>query len=360
MPLLHPFKHAMGIDISDQVLRMVQLAPARKGFRVRSVSARPVPAEAIQEGEIRQPDVVANILRDLVRRSALKHPNSHAAVVCLPERKTFTKIIEVPNLEPTQFSSSLRSALAEHIPLNLDEAFLDWQPIGQANLKAKTRRVIVAVAPQLLIEGYVATLKMAGIIPIVFEPESAALSRVAIPASAAKGSHLIIDLGATRTGLMITEGDLVAYSSTLPLSGIGLTSILQAKLNLTTEQAEQAKRLCGLDPRKGKGVVRELLEPELKPLLQRILEIISYYEEHVAAELHVVDVTLVGGGAAMLGMPEMMQSTLNLPVRAGVWPSNIRVPSAQLQAVATSYLTALGLALRGASPQAWRNGNNDL
>ncbi|MFA6473900.1 MAG: type IV pilus assembly protein PilM [Patescibacteria group bacterium] len=350
----------MGIDISDQVLRMVQLAPARKGYRVRSVSARPVPAEAIQEGEIRQPEVVVNILRDLIRRSALKHPNTRAAVVCLPERKTFTKIIEVPNVEDAQFTVSLRNALAEHIPLNLDEAFVDWQPIGSADPKAKTRRVIVAVAPQLLIESYVSALKAVGIIPIVFEPESAALSRVAIPSSAAKGSHLIIDLGATRTGLIITEGDLVAYSSTLPLSGTGLTSILQAKLSLTTEQAEQAKRLCGLDPRKGKGAVRELLEPELKPLLQRILEIISYYEEHATAVLHVVDVTLVGGGAAMLGLPELMQSTLSLPVHAGTWPANIRVPSTQLQAVATSYLTALGLALRGASAHAWRNGNNDL
>lgn len=343
----------MGIDISDQVLRMVQLTPFRKGFRVRSLSARPVIEGHIVEGEIRNPNAIRDLLRDLIRRSALKHPNTRAAIICLPERKTFTKIIDVPTSDKNNFQQSLRSTLSEHIPLNLDEAYIDWQIVNPKKEKGQKIRVIVSVAPQLLVESYLEVLREAGIIPVVLEPESAALSRVAVMDSTVKGSHLIIDLGATRTGITITEGDFVAYSSTLPLSGSSLTSVLKSKLGLTQEEAEQAKRICGLDPRKGKGVVKETLEPELKPLLQRTMEIIGYYEEHVSKENHVSDITLVGGGASFIGLPNFIYSTIPLPVRVGTWPSIINVPTDKLRDIGASYLTAAGLALRGAQNLPW-------
>jgi type IV pilus assembly protein PilM len=358
MGFLQPFRNAMGIDISDQVLRMVQLTPFRKEYRVRSVSARPVPEGYIVEGEIRNPKAIRDLLRDLIRRSALKHPNTRAAIICLPERKTFTKIIELPAGDPNTFSQSLRSTLAEHIPLNLDEAYIDWQIVTPKKEKSQRLRVIVSVAPQLLVESYLEVLREAGIIPVVLEPESAALSRVAVMDSTLKGSHLIVDLGATRTGITITEGDFVAYSSTLPLSGSGLTSILKTKLGLSQKEAEQAKRICGLDPRKGKGVVKETLEPELKPLLQRTMEIIGYYEEHATKENHVSDITLVGGGASFIGLPDFISSTLNLPVRIGNWPSIIKVPPDKLRDVGASYLTAAGLALRGAQNLPWFPNHN--
>ena len=97
--------------------------------------------------------------------------------------------------------------------------------------------------------------QLAGIVPVVLEPESAALCRSALDVQPAPGSHLIIDLGATRTGIIIAETDLVAYSSTVNLSGIGLTQVLQTKLGLNAEEAEQAKRICGLVPKRGKGAV---------------------------------------------------------------------------------------------------------
>ena len=55
MSFLRPFRNAMGIDVSDQVLRMVQLVPHGRAFRLRSISARPLPEGVIVEGEVRNP-----------------------------------------------------------------------------------------------------------------------------------------------------------------------------------------------------------------------------------------------------------------------------------------------------------------
>ncbi len=348
MGFLRPYSNAMGLDVSDQVVRMVQLVPAGKGFKLRSISARPLPEKAIVEGEIRDQEAVSAVLRELIAKPLHKHPSSRAAVVCLPERKTFTKIIEVA-LEPaTPFTASLQQGLVQNIPMKIDEAYVDWQYVSPPQPGDKVVRVIVSVAPQLLVEGYIAACKGAGIIPIVFEPESAALSRIALHRGATDGGHMIIDLGATRTGLTITENDLVAYASTMALSGSALTTLLAEKLGLTQAEAEQAKRICGLDAKRGKGAVRSILEPEFRPLFQKMLEIMSYYEEHAPKEAKVKDITLVGGGAQLLGLSEFVQSTLSLPVHVGQWPEYIRTPNADVQRVAASYLTALGLALRGA------------
>lgn len=353
MSFLRPFRNAMGIDVSDQVLRMVQLVPRGKVFTLRSLSARPLPEGVIVEGEIRNPAKAAAVLRDLVQKPSHRHPSTKSAILCLPERKTFTKIIEVPRQPANSFETSLREGLAENIPLKLDEAYVDWQTIPEQNEKLKTVRVIVAVTPQLLVEGFLTMCELAGVVPVVLEPESAALCRSAMAAQPLSGSHLIVDLGATRTGIIIAETDLVAYSSTLNLSGNGLTETLQAKLGLSVEEAEQAKRICGLDPKRGKGAVKAVLEPELRPLFQRMLEVISFYEEHAANDTKVQDITLVGGGARLSFLPELVQSTMMLPVRVGSWPKSVRVPSPEVRGVGPSYLTALGLALRGAMGASW-------
>ncbi|MDP2789913.1 MAG: pilus assembly protein PilM, partial [bacterium] len=96
MSFLRPFRNAMGIDVSDQVLRMVQLVPSGRAFSLRSISARPLPAGAIVEGEVRNPAKAAEVLRDLVQKPSHRHPSTKSATLCLPERKTFTKIIEIP------------------------------------------------------------------------------------------------------------------------------------------------------------------------------------------------------------------------------------------------------------------------
>ncbi|MEK7518857.1 MAG: type IV pilus assembly protein PilM [Patescibacteria group bacterium] len=353
MSFLRPFRNAMGIDVSDQVLRMVQLVPRGHAFTLRSISARPLPEGVIVEGEVRNPTKAAAVLRDLIQKPRHHHPTTKSATLCLPERKTFTKIIEVPRQAATTFETALREGLAENIPLKLDEAYVDWQIIPSQSEKTKTVRVIVAVAPQLLVEGFLTMCQLAGIVPVVLEPESAALCRSALDVQPAPGSHLIIDLGATRTGIIIAETDLVAYSSTVNLSGIGLTQVLQTKLGLNAEEAEQAKRICGLDPKRGKGAVKATLEPEFRPLFQRILEVISFYEEHAPKQAKVQDITLVGGGARLSFLPELVQSTISLPVRVGSWPKSVNIPSDDLLRIGPSYLTALGLALRGAMGASW-------
>ena len=353
MSFLQPFRNAMGIDVSDQVLRMVQLLPRGRSFSLRSISARPLPAGIIVEGEVRNPEEAAKVLRVLVQKPSHRHPTTKSATLCLPERKTFTKIIEVPRQPQGTFASALRDKLAENIPLKLDEAYIDWQVIPGQSEKLKMVRVIVAVSPQLLVEGFLTMCQLAGILPVVLETESAALCRSTLGINPTPGSHLIVDFGATRTGIIIAETDLVAYSTTLHLSGNALTQVLQTKLGLQEDEAEQAKRICGLDPKRGKGAVKAILEPEFRPLFQRLLEVISFYEEHSARDAKVQDITLVGGGARLSFLPELVQSTMSLPVRVGSWPKTIRIPSDDLRHVGPSYLTAIGLALRGAMGVSW-------
>jgi len=348
----------MGIDISDQVVRMVQLIPKGKKFKLNSISSRPIPEGIVTDGEIKDLKVLSGLLKDLVKKPHLKHPSTSAAILSLPERKTFTKIIELPNDMHENFDANLREGLAEHIPLNLDEAYIDWQIIGEPKPEDKKIRALVSVAPQLLVESYLEVCKQARLTPLILETESAALSRFALEEIPGSGSHMIIDLGANRTGIIITEEDFVAYSSTLAISGNQLTGVLQIKLGLNANEAEQAKIICGLDPKKSKGVVKQILEPELKPLLQKSMEIISFYEEHSIKNFKVKDLTLVGGGAKLSHLDELISSMISLPVRLGGWPSNLINPGEKLLHLAPSYATAIGLSLRGAQNLPWFSDKN--
>jgi cell division protein FtsA len=183
----------------------------------------------------------------------------------------------------------------------------------------------------------------------------------------------VADIGGGTTDLAIFSDGSVIHTAVLPVGGNHVTNDLAIGLRTSLTDAESAKINYGhslpqLIPRdeiidiqpigaeKAQGVPRvyvaEIIEPRAREILEMIrVELVRSGQ----AGLLPGGLVLTGGGAKLLGLPEMAAEALDLPVRVGV-PINVRGMADKV--AGPSFATAVGLIKWGAKLTAPAHASN--
>lgn len=336
-----------GLDISDRTLRLVSLAKRGKRLFIKTASEIAVPSGILKEGEVLQEEKLVSLIQKLIQSSSPHKIATHEVIACLPERKSFIKVIQVSQADP----ESVKSELANHIPFALDEMYLDWQ-VANKQAGSETIYIQAGTVPKNIVNRYQDVLKKADLIPMALEIESVAIARALLPLAEIKESEakLIIDLGRERTSFIIYDNGLIPFTSGVKsISGKLMTDLISKKLSLSLKEAEKAKRLAGFDQKVGKGVVAKILQPPLKDLTQKVKEITEFYLAHYPQGNPIKAIILAGGGANLKGIDKILKQSLGIRATKGDALTNLEKKTIPLITgqIQTSFATAIGLALRG-------------
>lgn len=336
----------VGLDISDHVLRLVILKPGRP-LKLIAATDIDVPEGVIVHGEIIKADLVIDLCKKLRQKAGRIASHAHYAVACLPEPTSFLKLITVAPSVSNDLVKDIYTETAAHLPMSLDETYIDWQLIsapGSGSVEA-----LVAAAPRITVDRYIKVLTQAGFEPMILEIEPISIGRAVLTedAAAATQTVAVLDLGATRTGFTVFKNLVPQFSVSLPVSGRAWTAAIAAGLNLTVDQAEEAKRRCGLDNPDCQEAIKDIVNDSLTELQQRLQEAIGYYDGHFAKNQPLQRLVITGGGAQLPGLKNYLQQAVKLPVDLAAPLKNIVSKHINLtNDQALQYSTALGLARR--------------
>ena len=86
--------YPFGLDISDLSLKLVQLNKSRNKISIQALGKTDLPEGLIVDGEIKNQEEVVKMIRKLISKPKYGRVSSDSVVVCLPETKTFVKLIE--------------------------------------------------------------------------------------------------------------------------------------------------------------------------------------------------------------------------------------------------------------------------
>lgn len=343
MGFINTIHNACGIDISDRALRLVQLKPHGKKAKIKFYNQVDLPGDAVVDGVIKQPEVVSTAIATLIKTHHGHGRVSSEAIVALPETKTFLKVIDVPS-DQTDIERYIHDMMPEHFPLTAEEVYFDWQraPIYGSNA------ILVGICPRLIVDSYYDVFRRSHLIPIAFEIEAVAISRALLDEQD-QAVTMIIDIGGNRTGLMVAHSGAVQFTVSLPISGRALTDTIATTLDLSFDQAEKAKLVCGLNPDKCQGALVELFEQTLTDLAEHIRQAIAYHQQSMPGSPAITRVILTGGGANLQGVDRVLSQKLSMPVTiADLW-SQIPNPDHHFftEINTQSFTTVIGLARRG-------------
>ena len=119
-------KGRIGLDIGSTAVRAVELGGDRPDRRPPSQVA--LPAGAVENGEVRDPGAVGDALKKLWSEGGFKGRQVWLGV---GNQRVVVREISLPYLPDKELRASLGFQVQEFIPMPVDDAVLDYDPIGE-------------------------------------------------------------------------------------------------------------------------------------------------------------------------------------------------------------------------------------
>lgn len=342
-----------GLDISDQALRLVKLVKKNKKITLTFFAEAKIPESALDNGEVKDEKVIVEIMNKLAKAAKIKKNDTHPIISVLPETKTYIAVVEIPTAktddvkkkkEKAVFDELVTKEIVNHIPLNPDDIYFDWQVLSKTPSLTK---LLIGAVPKQISDSYYSILDKGGLKPHVLEIEAAPIIRSLLKEDDL-GSKIIIDFGAIRTGLITFNEGTVNFTVTLPISGENITQTIATTLNIDPKQAEESKIVCGLDQEKCEGALLKVLMDPINKMASHIKRAVSYYETNFPKATKISEIVLCGGGANFIKIDQVLQEKTGIKVSIGNPMTNLtenkknKIPKEKL----LSYTTAIGLALQ--------------
>lgn len=362
---------AFGLDISDLSLKIIKLKKRGKFFSLSSFGETKIKPGIIEGGEIKDEESLAEIIKEAIKKVKGEKIRTKYVIASLPEEKSFLQIIQMPLMKEEELKKAVFYQVENYIPLSVEEVYLDSQIVSPVYNHLDHLDVLITASPKKIIDPYVSSLKKAGLIPIVLETESQAISRALIKNEVSPSPVLIIDLGENRTSFIIFSGYSLRFTTSVSISSQKFTEAISHYLNIDFLEAEKLKIKYGLEEKmkiklinekselkKERNEIFEALIPILTDFKEQIKKYITFYQTHTSHEHLAPDhknlskILLCGGGANLKGLPEFLSTELKIPTETGnPWINILPKPLKEVPELpyenSLSFTTALGLALRG-------------
>jgi type IV pilus assembly protein PilM len=343
-------KNAFGLDLSDLSVKVVQMQEEGKERRVVSFGSAEISQGSIDGGEIvRQEEVVAAIKKAIAGAGPKKIKNKK--VICsLPETKAFLRIISLPQMKQEEVREAIRWEIEANIPMAVDQVYYDWQILDNSVTGEEGKMNILVVAfSKKVINEFLETLELAGLEVVGMEIESIAQARSLLREEDNRTS-LVVDMGDRRTSLLIIIGNIPCFTSSIPISGSGMTEAISRMLGINFDEAEKTKLSYGIGSVSQQDIIFKSVRPILDGLATEIERTIDFYLSDLNYSKAVDRIIVCGGGSNMHGMIPYLSKRLNREVELGDPWINFLTPG-RLPIIdkgkSVQYSTAIGLALKG-------------
>ncbi len=334
---------SFGLDIGDRSLKVLQFVASRNTINIEGFAEVALPPNVIENGDIKNSVQLSAAIHTLTKKANIV---AERAVLALPERKTFLKLITFTPNAKLPLHPQLEQELAHHLPYEIQEVF--WDSYIVSNLNGALT-VLAGAAPRIIVNDYINCIQNANLIPVLLDIEPLSIARAAIGSTAQESCTLIVDLGGTKSTLIIASTDTVFYTTDARSTGEDLTVSIAQKLKIERKAAEELKIKYGINPTKNAPAeYSKLVEQYAKDLSSRIQQFISFSLNRESLCHGISLILLSGGGALLDSLPTYLGNALKIPVRlANPWihVNELAVKAIDMQ-TNLRFTTATGLALK--------------
>jgi len=345
MVLLKGVGDFFALDIGTNAVRVVQLSSTGPdSWSLQHYGYAPLDEKTSMGGSAESQRRLGEVIMTAVGQSGIKDKN---VVIGLPSNKTFTTVIDIPNMGEAELRSTIKYQIDQYIPMAIDETKVDWALLGQSLHDPKQQEVLLASTANAYTEERLEFIESLGLNVIAAEPDPLAMIRSLLP-SGVKDARLIIDVGEQSTDLAITFGDSPRLVRTIPT---GLRSLIKAavqNLNVQEDQARQFIIKFGLAPDRLEGQVYRAIEGTLDNFAAELVKSIKFFQTRYP-NTPVGGILLSGFAAVVPQFGEYVTAKTSIPSSvANPW-QKVRVAQSdqqQLASIAAEFSTAIGLAQR--------------
>ncbi|HEY3212902.1 MAG TPA: type IV pilus assembly protein PilM [Actinomycetota bacterium] len=234
----------LGVDVGSTAVRVAEVAAGDIPVIVRAAQV-PLPPGVVEAGEVRQPEVVAEALRELWSKAGVKSKQVHLGV---GNQRVVVRELALPWLPEKELRDTLGFQVQEFIPMASDEAVLDFDPLGEMDQGGRRMvRILLVAAHKPMVNALVEAALAAKLDPQGIDLTPFAVTRaVGVGDDGldldSSGDEAVVDIGAQVTSICVHDRGVTRFVRMLPAGGRDITLALASALGVDDEMAERLKR----------------------------------------------------------------------------------------------------------------------
>ena len=347
MGLFNRTRTTVGLDIGSGLIKLAVVSHGSGEPVLSKVAMATVVDDAIVEGEVMDPGIVADAIRGLFQQAGIKPKN---VITAVGGRDVIIKKIPMDRMKEGEARELIRWEAEQHVPFDMDNVELDFQILDPES-EGLQMSVLLVAAKRELVETKISLLKDIGIEPSVIDVDAFALHNafeVNYP-DAMKGVVGLVNIGHEITNVNILDEGVPVLTRDLPVGTRRFREDLQRERGLSADEA--TRLLQGFE-----------VNEALLPFLQSRGEELAVGIERAAAFLQTASrsaaglsrLFLSGGGARIPGLAKTLGDRLKMTVQLANPLERIQVADGvfdqmNVDEVAPLLMLPVGLALRQAA-----------
>ncbi len=343
-------KPLAGLDITTSSIKLVELVPSGRSYRVECYAAEPSPPNSITEKSIVDADAVGEAIRRAVKRSNTK---ASEVAIAISGDAAITKVIQMPrNLNDNDLEAQVEIQADQYIPFPMEEVSFDFQVIGESPNDPDMVDVLLVATRTENVDQRRAAVEAAGLKARIVDVEPFALENACkllthqMPDGGMDNQIAVVDFGASNTTFSVLQDLRVVYTRDFNFGGQQLTEEIMRIYGLSLEDAGRAKKEGGLPS----NYQPEVLDPFVDDMTQQVSRSLQFFLASGGGREQPDQILVCGGCANIPGVADLIASKVGIPTEIGDPLGQMKISSRArsqgVQSDATALLTACGLALR--------------
>jgi len=168
-------KTARGLVIRDQTIEILELVSAKGRFEVTGYGWARLADGIVRGGRVLNTKVLSDELKKLIQASRVGSVKE-SVVLGLAQSQVFLKVFTIPKFEEKELEEAINWHVGSLAPVLPKDGYNAYELIGKN--KKNELKVLLASAQQIVVDGYLEAMELAGIEVEAIEPLALSRSRL--------------------------------------------------------------------------------------------------------------------------------------------------------------------------------------
>jgi len=247
-------KSAVGLDIGSSSIKLVELKPTKKGYRLVNLGMAPLSPETIVDGAIMNSPAVLDGIKGLLTELKVK---TREVITSVSGTSVIIKKINVPMMTEDELNTQIQWEAEQYIPFDINDVNVDFQILGPSD-EGQMSVLLVAVKKDM-INDYTGVLTESGLNPVVVDIDAFAVGNMyEINYPLAEGEVLgLVNIGSNFININVCRDGVSIFTRDISSGGASYTEEIQRQLSLSFNEAEAVKKGAGVE---GENTPKEVFD----------------------------------------------------------------------------------------------------
>ncbi len=309
----------VGLDIGCHSIKLVEIDHARTGLVLKNLGIIGLPPNAIVEGTIKEPEVVASAIKNLFKNLKVRNKN---VAISISGYSVIVKKIALEKKEDSELEAVIYDEAEQYIPFDINEVNLDFDILTILNdsseeegaqITSEGMDVMLVAAKKDFVDDYVSLVKASELNPIVMDVDSFALQNaLELGIAEQNNCYAIVNIGAEELGINAVKNGISLFTRDSSYGGSEITREIMSEFNITFEEAEKIK-LTGTKVDQEKKSLEEIFSSVVSGWVQEIKRALDFVANTYPDE-SIERIYVCGGSARISGFQKYLERETTIPV----------------------------------------------